>query len=664
MDSKYKKLITPTKGYIVLIAILIAVTMYENTWIGCFFLIIYIFLLIHNVKSNKIRKDQWKEFIENFSYNLDSATKNTLLNLPLPMIILNNNGNIIWYNHSFYKILDGKDVLEMSIENIISEFDVNKINDNERTKLENIKIFNGYYNIYANTLETNYTLSKEGERLTLLYLSDMTELNRHVEYINNSKEVIMLIEVDNLDDVMKSTEEDKKPLLIAEIERTINSYAQNLNAMLKKYDYNKYILFIQNQYIEKEMEKKFEILDIIKDINIGNKLMVTLSVGVGRAGGNPLEDGKFATSAKELALGRGGDQVVVKSGSKLDFYGGKTKEIEKRTKVKARVVSYVLLDLIKESNKILIMGHANPDIDCLGSALGLYSVINSLGKECYIILEDINTSIKTLMNKIKEEEIYNGVFINSNKAMEKMDEDSLLIIVDVHSKGHVQNMKVVDKSKKLVIIDHHRKSTNYIEGALLSYTEPYASSTSELVTEIIQYMVEKPTLKIIEAEALLAGICVDTKNFYFKTGVRTFEAASFLKGLGADTIDVKKLLSDDLNTHLKKYEILKTVDVKDNIAIAICPEDIQDTLLAAQAADELINIIGIYTSFVLIRVEKNIYISGRSLGDINVQLILESLGGGGHMTMAGAKLKDMTIEEALKKLQNSIDKYLSEGDER
>lgn len=664
MDSKYKKLITPTKGYIVLIAVLIAVTIYENVWIGCFFLIIYILLLIHNVKSNKIRKDHWKEFIENFSYNLDSATRNTLLNLPLPMLILNNNGNIIWYNHSFYKILDGKDVLEMSIENIISEFDIKNINDNKRTKLENIKIFNGYYNIYANTLETNYTLSKEGERLILLYLSDVTELNRHVEYINNSKEVIMLIEVDNLDDVMKSTEEDKKPLLIAEIERAINSYAQNLNAMLKKYDYNKYILFIQNQYIEKQMEKKFEILDVIKDINTGNKLMVTLSVGVGRDGENPLEDGKFATSAKELALGRGGDQVVVKSGSKLDFYGGKTKELEKRTKVKARVVSYVLLDLIKESNKILIMGHANPDIDCLGSALGLYSIINFLGKECYIILEDINTSIKALMDKIKEEEEYNSVFINSNKAMEKMDEDSLLIIVDVHSKGHVENIKIVDKSKKLVIIDHHRKSTDYIEGALLSYTEPYASSTSELVTEIIQYMVEKPTLKTIEAEALLAGICVDTKDFYFKTGVRTFEAASFLKGLGADTIDVKKLLSDDLNTHLKKYEILKTVNVKNNIAIAICPEDIQDTLLAAQVADELINIIGIYTSFVLVKVENDIYISGRSLGDINVQLILESLGGGGHMTMAGAKLKDMTIEEALIELQNSIDKYLSEGDER
>lgn len=664
MGSKYKKLITPTKGYIVISAVLIMIIMYQNVLIGVFFLIIYILLLIHNIKSNKIRKDQWKEFIENFSYNLDSATRNTLLNLPLPMLILNNNGNIIWYNYSFSKILDGKDVLEMSIENIINEFDINKINDNEMSKLENIKIFNGYYNIYANTLETNSTLSKEGQKLILLYLSDVTEVNRQLEYINNSKEVIMLIEVDNLDDVIKSTEEDKKPLLIAEIERAINSYAQNLSAMLKKYDYNKYILCIENQYIEKEMEKKFEILDVVKDINIGNKLMVTLSIGVGRNGENPLEDGKFATSAKELALGRGGDQVVVKSGDKLDFYGGKTKELEKRTKVKARVVSYVLLDLIKESNKVFIMGHINPDIDCLGSALGLYSIINSLEKECYIILEDINTSIRTLMDKIKEEQVYNSIFINSNKAIEKIDENSLLIIVDVHSKGHVENMKVVEKSKKLVIIDHHRKSTDYIEGALLSYTEPYASSTSELVTELIQYMVEKPALRAIEAEALLAGICVDTKNFYFKTGVRTFEAASFLKRLGADTIDVKKLLSDDLNTHLKKYEIIKTVEVKNNIAVAICPQDIQDTLLAAQVADELINIIGIYTSFVLVKVENDIYISGRSLGDINVQLILESLGGGGHMTMAGAKLKDMTIEEALKELQNSIDKYLSEGDEK
>ncbi|MBV1819575.1 DHH family phosphoesterase [Clostridium cochlearium] len=663
MDSKYKRLITPTKGYMIIIAVLVMVVMYQNILLGGFFLIIYILLLFYNIKSSKIRKDQWKEFIENFSYNLDSATRNTLLNLPLPMLILNNNGNIIWYNYSFSKILDGKDVLEMNIKNIIKEFDINKINNNEKYNLENLKIFNGYYNIFINTLDTNSTLADESQKLILLYLSDVTEINTQLEYINKTKEVIMLIEVDNLDDVIKSTEEDKKPLLIAEIERAINSYAQNLSAMLKKYDYNKYILCIENQYIEKEMEKKFEILDVVKDINIGNKLMVTLSVGVGRNGESPLENGKFATSAKELALGRGGDQVVVKSGKNLDFYGGKTKEIEKRTKVKARVVSYVLLDLIKESNKVFIMGHINPDIDCIGSALGLYSIINNLNKECYIILEDINTSIKTLMDKIKEEQIYNNVFLNSNKCIEKIDENSLLIIVDVHNKGHVQNIKVVEKSKKLVIIDHHRKSTDYIEGTLLSYIEPYASSTSELVTELIQYMVEKPVLKTIEAEALLAGICVDTKNFYFKTGVRTFEAASFLKGLGADTIHVKKLFSDDLNTHLKKYEIIKTAKVKDNIAIAVCPEDIRDTLLAAQAADELINIIGIYTSFVLVKIENDIYISARSLGEVNVQLILESLGGGGHMTMAGAKLKDMTIKEALIELQNSIDKYLSEGDE-
>lgn len=663
MDSKYKRLITPTKGYMIIIAVLVMVVMYQNILLGGFFLIIYILLLFYNIKSSKIRKDQWKEFIENFSYNLDSATRNTLLNLPLPMLILNNNGNIIWYNYSFSKILDGKDVLEMNIKNIIKEFDINKINNNEKYNLENLKIFNGYYNIFINTLDTNSILADESQKLILLYLSDVTEINTQLEYINKTKEVIMLIEVDNLDDVIKSTEEDKKPLLIAEIERAINSYAQNLSAMLKKYDYNKYILCIENQYIEKEMEKKFEILDVVKDINIGNKLMVTLSVGVGRNGESPLENGKFATSAKELALGRGGDQVVVKSGKNLDFYGGKTKEIEKRTKVKARVVSYVLLDLIKESNKVFIMGHINPDIDCIGSALGLYSIINTLNKECYIILEDINTSIKTLMDKIKEEQIYNNVFINSNKSIEKIDENSLLIIVDVHNKGHVQNIKVVEKSKKLVIIDHHRKSTDYIEETLLSYIEPYASSTSELVTELIQYMVEKPVLKTIEAEALLAGICVDTKNFYFKTGVRTFEAASFLKGLGADTIHVKKLFSDDLNTHLKKYEIIKTAKVKDNIAIAVCPEDIRDTLLAAQAADELINIIGIYTSFVLVKIENDIYISARSLGEVNVQLILESLGGGGHMTMAGAKLKDMTMKEALIELQNSIDKYLSEGDE-
>ena len=472
----------------------------------------------------------------------------------------------------------------------------------------------------------------------------------------------MLIEVDNLDDVIKTTEEDKKPLIIAEIERNINSYAQSLNAMIRKYESNKYVFCIQNKYIEKEMEKKFEILDTIREISMGNKLAVTLSIGVGRGGDTPLENEKYAVSAKELALGRGGDQAVVKNGDKLLFYGGKTKEIEKRTKVRARVIAHALVDIIKDSRNVFIIGHVKPDIDCLGAAVGIRSVVSLMNKECFIILDDSNESIKIILDKIREEKEYDNVFIHSKNCEDKIDENSLLIIVDVHSEGHVQNMQLVKKFDRIVIIDHHRRTTDLIKRSLLSYIEPYASSTSELVTEMLPYMVEKPNIKPIEAEALLAGICVDTKNFYFKTGVRTFEAASLLRRLGADTIDIKKLFSYDFETYLKRAEIIKSAKIKDGIAIAICPPEMANLLLAAQAADELLNITGIQASFVFVKIKDEVFISARSLGDINVQIILESLGGGGHMTMAGAKLKSVTIDEAMEKLDGAINEYTKESE--
>ncbi|EFG87956.1 DHHA1 domain protein [Clostridium carboxidivorans P7] len=396
---------------------------------------------------------------------------------------------------------------------------------------------------------------------------------------------------------------------------------------------------------------------------MGNKLAVTLSIGVGRGGETPLQNENFAASAKELALGRGGDQTVVKNGEKLSFYGGKTKEVEKRTKVRARVIAHALVELINASSDVFIMGHINPDIDCLGAAVGIYSTIKFLKKDCHIVLEETNSSINLILEKIKNEEDYEKVFISSKECIDNMKYNSLLILVDVHSRGYVQDIKVVDAFEKIVIIDHHRKSTDFVEGALLSYIEPYASSTSELVTEMLQYMVEKPKIKIIEAEALLAGICVDTKNFCFKTGVRTFEAASFLRRLGADTVDVKKFFADDLDTYLKRAEIIKSAEIFNNIAIAVCPNEIEDIVLAAQAADELLNITGIKASFVFVKIKDNVCISGRSLGEVNVQVILESLGGGGHMTMAGATIKKVTLDEALKKLKDAIGKYIMEGEE-
>lgn len=660
MDNKYNYFITGNKVYMVIIALLILILVaYGHMIVSIIAVCLYAFLVIYNIKNTKYKKSRWKKFIEDFSSQLDIATRNTLVKLPFPLVIIKITGDVLWYNQNFSSILKGKDILGQNIKNVAKGFNVKQAANGKETVFRYIKIKEKYYDIYTNIVDTS---ENSNDKIMLLYFYDVTKSFEIMNSVNANKDAIMLMEVDNFDDVVKPMEEDDRPLIIAEIERTINSYAQGLNAMIRKYEPNKYVFCIQNKYIEKEMKKKFEILDTIREINMGNKLAVTLSIGVGRGGDTPLENEKYAVSAKELALGRGGDQAVVKNGDKLLFYGGKTKEIEKRTKVRARVIAQALVDIIKDSSNVFIMGHVNPDIDCLGSAVGIHSVVSLLNKECFIILDDSNESIKIILNKIKEEKEYDNVFVHSKNCQDKIDENSLLIIVDVHSEGYVQNMQLVKKFDRIVIIDHHRRTTDFIKSSLLSYIEPYASSTSELVTEMLPYMVEKPKIKLIEAEALLAGICVDTKNFCFKTGVRTFEAASFLRKLGADTIDIKKFFSYDFETYLKRAEIIKSAKIQDGIAIAVCPPKMANLLLVAQAADELLNITGIQASFVIVKIEGDTLISGRSLGEVNVQLILESLGGGGHMTMAGARLKNMSTEEVVQKLKNAIDKYLMEGE--
>ncbi|MFD3155374.1 DHH family phosphoesterase [Haloimpatiens sp. FM7330] len=661
MDDKYNYFTPNIKLYMVIMAILSFIILFYNVILGVVVLVFCVGLIIYNIEKMKVKKNEWKKFIEGFSSKLDIATKNTLVKLPFALVIISEKGNILWYNQQFNLILDDEEILGKDIRELVKEFNVKRALNKKVKKFSYMNINDNYYDIYVTTVNMKEDKDNE-EKIMLLYFTDITEKFNLLQDIRKNRESVMIIEVDNLEEVIKTTEEDKKPLLAAEIERKINSYAQGLQAMIKKYSNNKYILTIQDKYIEEEMDKKFDILDDIRDLNIGNKLSATLSIGVGRNGDTPLNNYKLSMSAIELALGRGGDQVVVKNKDKLSFYGGKTKEVEKRTKVRARVIAHALVELINESSNILIMGHINPDIDCLGAAVGINSTIRLLEKECYIVLDKTNNGIESMIKKLQENTEYNSTFISSENAKKIVDDNTLLILVDVHGSNYVQNIDIVERCSRVVIIDHHRKGTNFIDKNILSYVEPYASSTCELVTEMIQYMVDKPKLKSVEAAALLAGICVDTKNFYFKTGVRTFEAAAFLRKLGADTIDIKKIFSHDLDEYVKKLEIIKSAKVENKIAIAVCPQNIKDTIIAAQAADELLNITGIQVSFVLVQIDNNIFISGRSLGDINVQVILEKLGGGGHMTMAGAKLSDISIEEALQRLQSGINNYLKESE--
>lgn len=660
MDNRYKNFYSSNKVYMIITSILIVcLIFYRHYAIGTISLIIFLILLAYNIKNLRLKKDEWRKFVESFSSNLDNATRSTLINLPFPLIIISESGNVLWHNQGTSDIV-GKNILGSNISEIINEEVVTKILSKKIDKYEYIKLNNKYYNIHTSLIST---YENKNEKIMLIYFYDVTDKYKLKEEISRLKWSVFLLEVDNLDEVVKSTPEDKKPLLIAQIERYINSYAQNLNAMFKKYAMGKYVLVVQNDKLNDEVKKKFEVLDEIREIDMGNTLAVTLSIGIGSEGNTPIDKYKYAAIAKELALGRGGDQIVIKNREKLSFYGGKTKEVEKRTKVRARVIGQSLVDLVRESSNVLVMGHINPDIDCIGGGIGLYSVLRNVNDKCHIVLDNANRSVTYIVEKLKVYEEYNNAFIKSEAAVEIIDEKSLLILDDVNSRSYVLSERLLDKAKKIVIIDHHRRSVNYIENAILSYVEPYASSTSELVTEMIQYMDEDYNIKPVEAEALLAGICVDTKNFYFKTGVRTFEAAAYLRKNGADTIDVKKLFSSDLESYIKKSQIIKSAKiVHKKVAIAICPKDIQDNILAAQAADELLNITGIQASFVLVKIKNDILISGRSFGDINVQLILEALGGGGHITMAGAKIKSSSTEDVLIDLNEAIDKYLREGE--
>lgn len=677
MKDKYNYSYTSNYVYIIIIAIfIIIIFLYNHYTIGVISLLGFLILTFYNIKSIKVKKTEWKEFIEDFSSKLDSATKNTLVKLPFPLMIINNRGNILWYNQNLSIIVDNKDVLGKKIDDIIKNVYIKDILNGKKNNYSDLKIQDKYYDMYASSVNTIGTTDSDDEKdnIILLYFYDISVKHKLLKEIENIKEAVVLVEVDNLDEVVKSTPEDKRPLLIAEIERNINSYAQSINSMLKKYSLGQYVLVVQNKNIEKEMKKNFEILDIVREINTGNTLAVTLSIGIGRGGETPSENYNFAVAARELALSRGGDQAVIKNSDKMLFYGGKTKEIEKRTKVRARVIGQSLVSLVKESSSVIIMGHSNPDIDCLGGAIGIYSAIRIFKKESYILIDSLNDSVEYIYRKLKKDKDYANNLKNSIDCEDLIDNNSLLILIDVNNSNYVENTMILKRFKKVVIIDHHRKSANVVEDAILSYIEPYASSTSELITEMVQYMSKDYKMKPIEAEALLAGICVDTKNFYFKTGVRTFEAAAYLRKNGADTIDVKKLFSSDLDSYIKKSEIIKSAKIiEDNIAIAVCPPGVEDNILAAKAADELLNIKGIEASFVLVKIKDIVFISARSFGNINVQLIMESLGGGGHITMAGSNINlsankilennyKKSIEYSIEKLEESIKNYLKKGE--
>lgn len=634
---------------IAIIVIIFAIILYYfgYFYIATIILAIYVAFKEYLNIDRELNNNKFNSLTDKIKANIND----NISNMSYPIALIDNEGNILWANKRLKEELNLLDLQEQNILSIGRNLDLHKLLKCDKDLSQRIKIKDSFYSIYANNIGDENI--KYNESKYLVYFNEVSNLRD----LYSTRESIMLIEVDNLSEALERTDETNRPMLAAEVEKEINSYSKKLKAMIVKYEYNKYCLSVQDKYINDEINCKFNILDKISSIDRGNKLEVTLSIGIGRGGDNPQENYNNAMTARELALGRGGDQVVIKNNEKISFFGGNTRELEKRTRVRARVIAQAVRELIFESSNIFIMGHKNPDMDSLGASVGLWSAIRQLGKNCNIIIDNDTTAIDYYMTKLKKGDKYDNLFISSDEAEKNINEKTLLIIVDVHNKGYVNNFGITEKINRKIIIDHHRRSPDIIEGALLNYIEVYASSTSEMVTELIQYMLQMPRIPKIVAEGLLGGIFMDTKGFQFKSGVRTFDAAAFLRSLGADTIEVKKMFTDSLEDYLLISDTIKSAEVHENLAIAVCPENVNNTVIVARAADELLGISGIDVCFVLCKINDSVNISGRSTGEVNVQVILEELGGGGHMNMAGAKV-DGTIDEAINVLKEAINKHL------
>jgi c-di-AMP phosphodiesterase-like protein len=623
---------------------------------------LFIFLVYHYFRSNYKRYKEITKYIENLTLNIDSVTKDTLLNFPMPLVVTELDGTIIWYNSSFRKIFNGEPLLEKTISSFVNELTPDNLTSSGGNISRRVAINERQYQVLGSFVKIEGK-AEIHSYILLLYFIDNTELEELKKRYADEKAIAGIIVIDNYDEMMQSMDDANRPQMLAEIDKKLVQWMSFTGGIIKKIERDRYLLVFEFKHLKEFEEKRFEILDTIKEINFENRIPVTISLGFGINGNSLAENLSFAAASIDIALGRGGDQVVIKDSDAFRFFGGKTRELEKRTRVKARVIAYALRELIDQSPDILIMGHENPDIDSLGAAMGIYRIVKTREKDARIVLTDSNITIESLLTKIGKNNEYDNLFIGKNEALDRISKKTLLIVLDTHRPSFTEFPQLLNYTDQVVVIDHHRKGADFIQDAVLTYQEPYASSTCELVTEILQYVDENLKLKPIEAEALYVGIVVDTKNFTFKTGVRTFEAASFLKRNGVDTLSVKQLFQNDIQTYSNISDVVKEAEITaDNIAISVCPSNIKNAqLIAAKAADELLNLSGIAAAFVMCSINSDVFISGRSLGDINVQMIVEKIGGGGHLTVAGAQLQETSVEEAKEKLKYAIMEYIEEN---
>lgn len=653
-----------TKIYLLIIAILLVILCIFEIKLIPIAIFTYTLVIIYTVWVSKERKSELSEILQDLTLEVNQTAKTTLINSPFPLAIIETSGNIIWKSKQF--VSEFEDIKENNSLNDIINKVKSEIENTENQEKGSVNfqtiIKNKDYRIVGSYIKSKKAHKQESNYTTILYFINETHMKELERKVEDNNVCIGMIMIDNYEELNQRVLLEDKTILMANIEKNVYDWASKYNALILKSERDTFHCIIEYNQLKKVMEEKVSILDEIKKIEVSDLMQITLTIAFSVEGETYLEKTESAKATLEMALGRGGDQAIVKIDGKYEFFGGRTQEVEKRTKVKARAVAHSLKELIENSDNVLVMGHVNGDMDSIGSSMGIYRLAKTLGKPSKIINETTGISIDKFIESAKETEEYTDAFITRQEIENIVTENSLLVIVDTNKRTYVEVPELLEKIKRIVVIDHHRRGTDFIEDTLLTFHEVYASSAAELVTEILQYSTANIELTTIEMEALYAGIMLDTKDFTFKTGVRTFEAAAFLRKCGVDIIKVKKWFQNDLTTYQEISDIVSKSEImNDTIAISIYDkEDENANIIAAKAADELLTIGGITASFVLGRIDQKIYISGRSIGDINVQVILEKLGGGGHITLAGAQLEDITIEDAKQELINRINEYFFE----
>lgn len=659
-NKKLSRLLEPNLKFYFAVMLLFAVAAIPVNWQlalaeGTLTVLLYFYFR----QSNQKRRQGVLQYIDSVTGSVDTASKSTLINSPLPTLVFRpDTGEIIWSNESFLQLAGVREHLfEMRLSEAVPDFQVQWLLSGKQESPERVELNNHRFRVYGSLVRSRNRTGVQSLVATT-YWVETTEADHLREVYEASRPVAAILMLDNYEDLMKACEDTQRSAVLAQIDEKLQIWANAGQGILLKTDRNHYLFLFEEQYFQHFVDEKFSILDTVRAIRVAENIHPTLSIGIGKDSPSIPELYKNAKLSLEMALSRGGDQAVVRNQVDFAFYGGRTKATEKRTKVKSRVMANAFRELIADAGEVYIMGHSFADMDAVGAAAGICCAARKRGKQARIVIDREHTAAETLIARLDALPEYSGVFLTPAEAFLQMRADTLLVVVDTNRPDMVENPQLLESCNRVAVIDHHRRAATYIENAAFNFHEPYASSASELVTELLQYLVEPTDLLREEAGALLAGIVLDTKHFTQRTGGRTFEAAAFLRRSGADTAEVQRLFQGDLKDMVTKYDIIRRAEMyRSNIAVSVVEESGVDRVAAAQAADDLLTLKGVQASFVIYAAEGAMLMSARSLGEINVQVILEALGGGGNSTTAGARIEDTDPESVRQQLIGVLDAY-------